>query len=175
MKKNLLKDRDRYVTCELDGLKMTYTTSEDPKHHTVVMLKDKGMFDDLKREVNDIYKSWPDKDYGFSMVCEFLETEDCFKNYFTDDINFGYFDIRDREEIEEYEEEAFDKVWLMRNCDISSRRVRNEVAIPNMRRILEQYDDIPKDGYDLWECGYWNGIMGALRWVLGDDRDFLDT
>lgn len=175
MKKNLLKDRDHYIECELDGSKMAYTTSEDPKYHTVVILKDEDTFDDLKREVNNIYKSWSDKDYCFSMVCEFLNTEDCFNKYFTDDSHFGYFDLRDREEIEEYEEEAFDKVWLMRNCDILHKKVRNKIAIQNMHRILEQYDDIPKDGYDMWECGYWNGIMGALRWVLGDERDFLDT
>lgn len=40
--------------------------------------------------------------------------------------------------------------------------------------ILNAYDDIPDDGYDDWECGYWNGILGAMRWVLGEDRDFLD-
>ena len=37
------------------------------------------------------------------------------------------------------------------------------------------YDDIPEDGYDTWERGYWNGIMGALRWVIGLEKNFLDT
>ena len=46
--------------------------------------------------------------------------------------------------------------------------------------LFEKYPDIPTDrrgriNYTDWECGYWNGIMSALRWVLGDEKDFLDT
>lgn len=83
-------------------------------------------------------------------------------------------ELRTVEDIQEYMDEAFDKVWLMRsrptdNPDIERRRIR---AID---RILNTYDDIPDDGYTDWECGYWNGILGALRWVLGDEKDFLDT
>lgn len=77
-------------------------------------------------------------------------------------------------EIKAYMDEAFDKVWLMRthpcdNLDIEARRVSA------IERILSTYDDIPENGYTDWECGYWNGILGAMRWVLGDDKDFLDT
>lgn len=78
-------------------------------------------------------------------------------------------------EIVEYQEEAFDKVWLMRNCYISEKLPVNEVGRPAMERILNTYDDIPEEGYSDWECGYWNGIMGALRWVLGDEKNDLDT
>jgi hypothetical protein len=28
---------------------------------------------------------------------------------------------------------------------------------------------------DDWEWGYMNGKFAALRWVLGDEWDFLDT
>ena len=82
--------------------------------------------------------------------------------------------MRTKKEIEQYENEAFEKVWLMRthpsdNVEIEEKRLQA------MNRIFNTYDDIPDDGYDDWECGYWNGIMGALRWVLGSDRDFLDT
>lgn len=72
-------------------------------------------------------------------------------------------------------EEAFDKVWLMRNCCIASKEPVHEVSRSGMERILNYYDDIPEKGYDDWECGYWNGILGALRWVLGNEKDFLDT
>lgn len=81
---------------------------------------------------------------------------------------------RNEKQIIEYMDEAFDKVWLMRSrpCDIPDiEKRRNE----NIARILNAYDDIPEEGYDDWECGYWNGILGTLRWVLGEDRDFLDT
>ena len=76
--------------------------------------------------------------------------------------------IRSDEEIIEYMDEAYDKVWLMRNTGCCE-------GIPSVQRILNTYDDIPKDGYTDWECGYWNGILGALRWVLGEHKNFLDT
>ena len=81
---------------------------------------------------------------------------------------------RKTKEIQDYMEEAFDKVWLMRshpadNPEIEKRRLES------IERILTTYDDIPEDEYTNWECGYWNGILGALRWVLGAERDFLDT
>jgi len=81
---------------------------------------------------------------------------------------------RNNKEIMEYLDEAFDKVWLMRSqkCDIPQIEERR---IKNIDRILKTYKDIPEEGFDNWECGYWNGIMGALRWVLGDEKDFLDT
>lgn len=44
-----------------------------------------------------------------------------------------------------------------------------------VQRILSTYSDIPEDGYNDWKCGYWNGILGALRWAMGDEKNFLDT
>lgn len=82
---------------------------------------------------------------------------------------------RSTKEISNYANEAFDKVWLMRNCIISEREPAHEVGRHYMEKILEKYNDIPKDGYTDWECGYWNGILGALRWVMGDEKNFLDT
>jgi hypothetical protein len=81
---------------------------------------------------------------------------------------------RSIKEIQEYENEAFDKVWLTRSHP-EKNHVVDVVRRKNVERILDKYHDIPKDGYTEWECGYWNGIMGALRWVLGDEKDFLDT
>lgn len=82
--------------------------------------------------------------------------------------------IRNDEEIGDYLAEACDKAWLSHTTpctreDIESDRLRN------IERILNSYPDIPEDGYTEWERGYWNGIMGALRWVLGEEKDFLDT
>lgn len=82
--------------------------------------------------------------------------------------------IRSIEDIQKYENEAFDKVWLTRT-HFEENRVVEIKRKNNVDRILSTYVDIPKAGYSDWECGYWNGIMGALRWVLGDTRDFLDT
>lgn len=82
--------------------------------------------------------------------------------------------MRRVKEIKEYMDEAFDKVWLMRThpCDIPS--IEKE-RVKNVQRILETYPDIPENEYTNWESGYWNGILGALRWVLGDEKNDLDT
>ena len=82
---------------------------------------------------------------------------------------------RSEQELIDYEKEADDKVWLMRTspCDNPEIEARRQVAA---ERILATYDDIPEEGYNDWECGYWNGIMATLRWVLGDEeKDNLDT
>lgn len=82
---------------------------------------------------------------------------------------------RSEQELIDYEKEAFDKVWLMRTfpCDIPEIETRRQEAV---ERILDTYDDIPEDGYDDWECGFWNGVMATCRWALGDEeKDNLDT
>lgn len=81
---------------------------------------------------------------------------------------------RTKKEIQEYLTEVSDKVWLARTrpCENSIvEDARNE----NVGRILAEYPDIRENGYTEWEYGYWSGIMSALRWVMGEDRDFLDT
>jgi hypothetical protein len=82
---------------------------------------------------------------------------------------------RSEKELQRYEQEAFDKVWLMRTspCDNPEIEARRQEAV---ERILDTYDDIPEDGYDDWECGFWNGVMATCRWALGDEeKDNLDT
>lgn len=82
---------------------------------------------------------------------------------------------RSRKDLLEYHKEAVEKVWLMRTspCENEEIEARRVAAV---ERILSTYDDIPEEGYDDWECGYWNGVMATLRWVLGDDeKDALDT
>lgn len=75
-------------------------------------------------------------------------------------------------ELVKYLDEAFDKVWLMRNYTEDE----TFVGIEEIKRILNKYKDIPDLGYTEWECGYWNGVLGTLRWVLGDEeKDNLDT
>lgn len=170
MRDILIKDGDRYIMCDLDGLKLTYMHDDDPRYHNVAKLRDPYAYGALKRELEQILKY-----EGYESACEYLETIDCNKRYFIEGSSYMYRDMRSREEIGNYEKEASDKVWLMRCCYIADRKPVYEVSRPAMERILSTYNDIPKDGYTDWECGYWNGIMGALRWVLGDEKDFLDT
>jgi hypothetical protein len=83
---------------------------------------------------------------------------------------------RDAAEISAYEEEAYEKVWLMRCYDFTTGKTTHEIAQVPAEKILEKYNDIPEEGYDDWEYGFWNGVLATLRWVLGEDeKDFLDT
>lgn len=81
---------------------------------------------------------------------------------------------KNKKEINEYLDEALDKVWYMRShpCDIPNIE---EGRLKAIERIEKEYPET-KEGFDDWECGFWNGVLGTLRWVLGDEeKDNLDT
>lgn len=83
---------------------------------------------------------------------------------------------RTKKDLLNYLKEADDKVWLMRSYNFGTKQPIHEVGRPACERILATYDDIPENGYSDWECGFWNGVLGTLRWVLGDEeKDNLDT
>lgn len=82
--------------------------------------------------------------------------------------------MRMEHEIIKYLDEALDKVWYMRShpCDIPEIEKGRLNAI---KEIEEEYPEV-KEGFDDWECGFWNGVLGTLRWVLGEEeKDNLDT
>lgn len=80
---------------------------------------------------------------------------------------------RTTKEIQKYLLEVSDKVWLARTRPSENSNVE-DIRNRNVNRILDEYPDL-RDGYTEWEYGYWSGIMSALRWVMGEDKDFLDT
>lgn len=93
--------------------------------------------------------------------------------------------MRRKKEIEKYLDEAFDRVWFMRS-DITSDTtdIPEEIkqkALAEQSRIEKQYNwEECKQGnmlqFSSWYYGFWNGVLGTLRWVLGEeDKDFLDT
>lgn len=82
---------------------------------------------------------------------------------------------RSKKELEEYLKEAWDKVWLMRSCLVEDKEIEKKHTIA-VDRVLNNYDDIPEEGYSNWEYGYWNGVLGTLRWCLGEEeKDWIDT
>lgn len=173
MKDYLLEHDGRFIECELDGLKLIYTCSCDQKCHYEEILRDCESYVKLKNKVQEIYESHENTSDGYWDVCEYLQSYDA-DEFFTNNVRMMHRDLRDIDEICAYEKEAFDKVWLMRTrpCDNPDIEERRLAAVD---RIFNTYADIPERGYDDWECGYWNGIMGALRWVMGDEKNFLDT
>ena len=93
----------------------------------------------------------------------------------------GWWDVnvvnrKTKKDLLNYHKEADDKVWLMRSYNFETKQPIHEVGRPACERILASYDDIPENGYDNWERGFWMGVLGTLRWVLGDEeKDNLDT
>lgn len=169
----LVKNEEQYIMCNVEGLKFT-TRISDEKCQYENTLKSPEHFQLLMEEIHDLYDSFDNKSEGFDMVCEYMNTADFHDKYF-DGMGRIRFDHRNEEEISAYIAEAFDKVWLMRSYDIANRRPAHERSREGAERILKTYNDIPRDGYDTWECGYWNGILAALRWVTGEEKDSLDT
>lgn len=94
--------------------------------------------------------------------------------------------MRKRKEIDEYMGEAFDIVWLVRTLELLSagqlegtpQDIINE-AKKNVARICENLNIESEEelltSFNDWEYGYWSGILAALRWVTGEEKDMLDT
>jgi hypothetical protein len=96
------------------------------------------------------------------------------------------FDVaRDESEILAAEEEFFDRVWYNRKLVMLENIERGIEKLPppdilpgmrrNMRRCEEKYGGQENLVYDDFEWGMINGKLSALRWVLGEEWDFLDT
>lgn len=93
--------------------------------------------------------------------------------------------MRTKKEILEAEEEFFDRVWYNRKLVMLERIQRGDEDMPDedlmdtvtaaMRKVEAKYGGEANLIYDDFEWGMVNGKLSALRWMLGDDWDFLDT
>jgi len=93
--------------------------------------------------------------------------------------------MRTTAEILAAEEEYFDKVWYVRSLirlekiedgtKPSSTPEIERVAQEAMARVEARRGRENLGPWDDWEWGFVNGKLSALRWVLGEDWDFLDT
>jgi hypothetical protein len=88
------------------------------------------------------------------------------------------------EEIIEAEQEYFDRVWYNRKEMIEERVAEGKTQIKpeilegmrtGMREVEARYGADNLGPYDDFEWGMVNGKLSALRWVLGEDWDMLDT
>lgn len=91
--------------------------------------------------------------------------------------------LRTEEEVIAAEHEFFDRVWHERHLVFRHKFESGEEDPPeDIRRVaLEAAERVKARRPDLrpveddFEWGMWNGKLSALRWVLGDEWDFLDT
>jgi hypothetical protein len=100
------------------------------------------------------------------------------ENYFEDE-------PRRLDEILAAEQELFDRIWYDRSMlheqkaidagDDAELEHLRKVAGPGRARVEATYGVENLGPYDKFEWGMLNGKLSALRWVLGDEWDFLDT
>lgn len=91
--------------------------------------------------------------------------------------------LRSESEILAAEEEFFDRVWFERHHVHRHKWETGQEVVPeNIRHVaLEAAERVKARRPELrlcedeFEWGMWNGKLSALRWVLGDEWDFLDT
>lgn len=86
-----------------------------------------------------------------------------------DELDFEV-DPRSGQEILAAEQRLFDLIWYQRS--VSSM---HPLAEPGRRRVQATYPAEALGPYTDFEWGMLNGKLSALRWVLGDEWDFLDT
>lgn len=90
------------------------------------------------------------------------------------------------EEIQDAEQEFFDRIWYHRSLQAEYKLARADETIelerlrqisgPGRQNVEMKYtgpDDLGP--YSDFELGMLNGKLSALRWVLGSEWDFLDT
>jgi hypothetical protein len=92
--------------------------------------------------------------------------------------------MRTESEIVAAEQEFFDQVWHERHLVFRHEyesghrgRATEEIyqqALKAAEEVRARYPDVRPVESD-FEWGMWNGKLSALRWVLGDEWDFLDT
>jgi hypothetical protein len=92
--------------------------------------------------------------------------------------------MRSKEEIENALAECFDKVWYSRHCGLvlAGKFEGNEIpadikrgAFEAAKRIEDKYSIEELNSMSDFEWGMLCGKLSALRWMLGDDWDNLDT
>ena len=78
----------------------------------------------------------------------------------------------------------FDLVWYERHLVSEDKKRRRQVAVDpevlkqalaSAAKIRAQYGKKAFGPYTDFEWGMINGKLSAIRWVLGEDWDFLDT
>lgn len=92
--------------------------------------------------------------------------------------------LRSEGEILSAEQEFFDRVWYQRHLMVMQGHVSGARPLsPEIERVAQEAAErvvgrLPADSLmpdDDFEWGMWNGKLSALRWMLGEEWDFLDT
>lgn len=138
-----------------------------------------------KEEQLSFFASRDDKIVGLSEKLEHLMIDfGSFKRSFEVNEGSDIFKVRTEEEVYSALERLVDQIWYNRHQGLKERVAKKEAtvapdiwkgALAAARKIEKKYGK-----ENLWhesdfEWGMLNGKVSALRWLMGDDWDMLDT
>ena len=98
--------------------------------------------------------------------------------------DFVDFDTRAKEEISHALDKLIDQVWYNRHLNLKINLERGvetvdpkiwEGALQAAEKVSAKYPASDLGPWTDFEWGMINGKLSAIRWVLGDDWDDLDT
>ena len=146
-------------------------------------IKDISLYDELLATIKTELAENGCKEYDDVVQFAFdsMSSEDYHEKFIDWDISI---EMRTEEEIGEYMDEAFDRVWLVRKQVLFEQMLCGQATInvnilkgcmESIDKVCEKYNIDFKEPVSDWHYGYWSGILAALRWVMGDEKDFLDT
>lgn len=113
-----------------------------------------------------------------------------FVNFEDEDFDYEYdYDYeddkpRELEEIMQWSEEFYEKIWFDRHLSWRYSVEKNGELVDSKiwdgankaaKRVIEEYGEENLGPYSDFEWGMLNGKLSALRWVLGMEWDMLDT
>ena len=123
----MLEMRGVRIVAAIDGLNLKLTWSDEPTYHYIYILRDETSYARFKQWLNDLYNECETHEDGIRVVNDLLQTEDIYE-FVVEGSTHVCIDPRTEEEIDKYLTEAVDKVWLMRNCYISSKEPCHEAS-----------------------------------------------
>lgn len=147
------------------------------------LLEDIDKYDEVKATLQELVSGANNAPEVYDILVDYFSSDDMYE-YLDDEPEYEEPEMRTEEEIREYESEAFDRVWLVRKqnlfCNMldGTESIRADIlgqCLKAIDRVCEKYDIDFKEPVSDWDYGYWSGILAALRWVMGDEKDFLDT
>lgn len=147
------------------------------------ILRDANKYDEVKDTIQELICGADNPAEAYDILVDYIESDDIYE-YLDDEPEYEEPPMRSEEEIREYESEAFDRVWLVRKQNMfvnmleGTESVQVDIldgCIKAIDKVCEKYGIDFKEPVSDWDYGYWSGILAALRWVMGDEKDFLDT
>ena len=175
---------DKYVLISMheDGSNHIYINFTDSGHACVYhfIIKDPNKYEEFVNGFSKRIakcKTVDDIEFKFNNIDDFIYQ-------YLDDYPEYEFEMRTEDEISEYMNEACDRVWLIRKQNMFCNMLMGLESIDAnildgcnkaIDEVCKKYDIDFQEPVSDWNYGYWSGILSALRWVMGEEKDCLDT